>query len=170
MAPVSVGTVLSVVGLAALGVLPIMIAALGGVVAMIVTGVIKPAEAYESVQWDVIFLFAGVIPLGKALSATGGADLLGVLVVSTADFLPVVAVLGLLYLPTAAMTNLFVYGPGGYDFRDYARVGAPLQSLLTVVTTSASSRSGAYERLARRRLARRYLFPDSWNRAADSYR
>jgi di/tricarboxylate transporter len=27
-----------------------------------------------------------------------------------------------------------VYGPGGYRFTDYVRVGAPLQLLLTVVT------------------------------------
>ena len=136
-------------------------------------------------QWDVIFLLAGVIPLGRALSETGGADLLGTFVVSTADFLPEIAVLGLFYLLAAAMTNLisnqasvvllvpvavdaaarlnanafafvlavtfaastafmspvgyqtslFVYGPGGYDFSDYARVGGPLQVILGIVTT-----------------------------------
>ncbi|WP_411718443.1 SLC13 family permease [Natronomonas sp.] len=183
--PIAVGIVLSVVGVAALGILPIMVAALGGVPVMIVAGIIKPAEAYDAVQWDVIFLLAGVIPLGKALSETGGADLLGMLVVSTADFLPVIAVLGLFYLLTAAVTNLisnqasvvllipvavdaaaqlnanafafvlavtfaastafispvgyqtnlFVYGPGGYEFSDYIRVGGPLQVILAVVTT-----------------------------------
>ncbi|EMA56098.1 sodium/anion symporter (sulfate or citrate) [Halococcus thailandensis JCM 13552] len=183
--PLAVGVVLSVVGLAALGILPVMVAALGGVLVMFVTGIIKPAEAYDAVQWDVIFLLAGVIPLGRALSETGGADLLGTLVVSTADFLPAIAVLGLFYLLTAAMTNLisnqasvvllipvavdaatrlnanafafvlavtfaastafmspvgyqtnlFVYGPGGYAFSDYARVGGPLQVILAIVTT-----------------------------------
>ena len=183
--PVAVATVLGVVGLAAFGVLPVMVSALGGVVVMIATGVVKAAEAYEAVQWDVIFLLAGVIPLGKALSATGGADLLGHVIVSSADVLPSVLVLGLFYLLTALMTNLisnqasvvlllpvavdaaarlgvnpfafvlavtfaastafmspvgyqtnlFVYGPGGYDFGDYVRVGGPLQLLLAVVTT-----------------------------------
>jgi len=183
--PLAVGTVLAVVGLAAFGVLPVMVAALGGVVVMIATGVVKAAEAYEAVQWDVIFLLAGVIPLGKALSKTGGAELLGALLVSSADVLPTVLVLGLFYLLTALMTNLisnqasvvlllpvavdvatrlganpfafvltvtfaastafmspvgyqtnlFVYGPGGYDFGDYVRVGGPLQLLLAVVTT-----------------------------------
>jgi di/tricarboxylate transporter len=28
-----------------------------------------------------------------------------------------------------------VYGPGGYRFTDYVRVGAPLQLILTVVVT-----------------------------------
>ena len=183
--PIAVGIVLSVVGAAALGLLPIMVAALAGVMVMLVTGIVKPAEAYEAVQWDVIFLLAGVIPLGRALSETGGANLLGSIIVTTADFLPAVAVLGLFYLLTVAMTNLisnqasvvllipvavdaaaqlnarafafvlavtfaastaflspvgyqtnlFVYGPGGYEFRDYARVGGPLQVILAVVTT-----------------------------------
>jgi di/tricarboxylate transporter len=104
--PVAVGVVLSVVGVAALGILPVMVAALGGVMVMIVTGIVKPAEACDAVQWGVSFLPAGVIPLGRALSETGGADLLGTLVVSTADFLPAIAVLGLFYLLTAGMTNL----------------------------------------------------------------
>jgi len=32
-------------------------------------------------------------------------------------------------------TNLFVYGPGGYRFMDYVKVGAPLQAIFAVVTT-----------------------------------
>ena len=176
---------LSVVGVAALGILPVMVAALGGVMVMIVTGIVKPAEAYEALQRDVVFLLAGVIPLGRALSETGGADLLGTVVVSTADFLPAIAVLGPFHLLTAAVTNLIsnrasvvllvpvavdaaarsnanafafvlavtfaastafvspvgyqtnllVYGPGGYEFSDYARVGGPLPVILAVATT-----------------------------------
>ena len=37
--------------------------------------------------------------------------------------------------PVGYQTNLFVYGPGGYDFSDYARVGGPLQMILGIVTT-----------------------------------
>jgi len=37
--------------------------------------------------------------------------------------------------PIGYQTNLMVYGPGGYKFTDFFRVGAPLQLLLTVVTT-----------------------------------
>ena len=36
--------------------------------------------------------------------------------------------------PIGYQTNLFVYGPGGYKFSDYARVGAPLQIILSIVT------------------------------------
>lgn len=36
--------------------------------------------------------------------------------------------------PVGYRTNLFVYGPGGYTFSDFLRVGAPLRLLLSVVT------------------------------------
>jgi len=37
--------------------------------------------------------------------------------------------------PVGYQTNLFVYGPGGYRFVDYLRVGGPLQATFAVVTT-----------------------------------
>ena len=158
--------------------------ALAGVVLMIVADVIKPGEIYEGVDWSVIFLLAGVIPLGVALEQTGAANLLGSLVAATANFLPLIGVLWVFYIatgiitsiisnnasvvlmipvaveaardiggnpfafilavtfaastafitPVGYQTNLFVYGPGGYKFTDYTRVGAPLQLLLSIVT------------------------------------
>ena len=184
--PVAIGIVVGVVALAALEVLPIVVAALAGALAMVATGCLRPTELYESVQWDVVFLLAGVIPLGIALEATGAASLLASLVVATGDVLPLVGVLGAFYVLTAVLTNvisnnasvvlmipvaveaattlganafsfvlavtfaastafmtpvgyqtnLFVYGPGGYRFGDYLRVGGPLQLVFAVVTTA----------------------------------
>jgi di/tricarboxylate transporter len=184
-APVAVGVLLGVVGLAAVGVLPIVIAALGGVVAMIATGCLRPTDAYDAVNWNVVFLLAGLLPLGLAMQRTGGDALLAGLLVESATVLPVVGVLALVYLltvllsnvvtpvasvvlmipiavdtaarigstgltfllavmfaastafmtPIGYQTNLMVYGPGGYRFTDYLRVGAPLQALVAVVTT-----------------------------------
>ena len=105
-AVVAIGILAGVVVTAALGLLPIVIAALGGVVAMIVTRVIRPAAAYDAVNWEVIFLLAGVIPLGLALEATGGADLVGALIVSLAPLLPAVAVLGVFFLVTSLLANV----------------------------------------------------------------
>ncbi|MDZ7735517.1 MAG: SLC13 family permease [Gammaproteobacteria bacterium] len=58
--------------------LPIVVAALAGVARDGRSpAVLKPTELYDAVDWNVIFLLAGVIPLGIALEQTGGADLLG---------------------------------------------------------------------------------------------
>jgi di/tricarboxylate transporter len=182
---IAFGILLGVVGLAALNLLPIVISALLGVVVMVATGVLRPNELYEGVDWSVIFLLAGVIPLGIAMTETGGAELLGAAVAATGAFLPTIAVLYLFYIltgllteavsnnasaalmvpvgistantiganpfafvlavtfaastsfltPIGYQTNLFVYGPGGYRFTDYFRVGAPLQVVLSAVTT-----------------------------------
>ncbi|MFP4136203.1 MAG: SLC13 family permease [Candidatus Acetothermia bacterium] len=178
--------ILGVVLLASFGISPILLSALAGVVAMVVTGVLKPHEVYDSVSWDIIFLLAGVIPLGMALEQTGGAELIGEAIAASARFLPSVAVLWLLYIttglitgmisnnasvvllipvavnaatrlganpfafvlavtfaastafltPVGYQTNLFVYGPGGYRFSDYIRIGLPLQLVLSVVTVT----------------------------------
>jgi len=183
--PVALGIIGAVVGLAALEILPIVVSALGGIVAMVLTGCVKPEEMYDAVDWSVIFLLAGLIPLGVAMERTGGAQWLADGIVLASGSLDPIIVLGLFYLFTALITNiisnnasvvlmipvaidtaqaigadpfsfvlsvtfaastalmtpigyqtnLMVYGPGGYTFGDFFRVGAPLQLILTVVTT-----------------------------------
>lgn len=183
--PVALGIVGAVVLAATTGILPIVTAALAGVVAMVATRCLQPNELYAAVDWNVIFLLAGVIPLGIALERSGGAEFLGQLLVAGSYGLPPVIVVGIFYLFTALITNvvsnnasvvlmipvavsaaaaldanpfafvmavtfaastalltpvgyqtnLMVYGPGGYRFSDFFRVGAPLQLILTVVTT-----------------------------------
>lgn len=60
--------------LAAVDILPIMVSALLGVVAAIVTGCLKPGELYSAIRWDVIFLLAGLIPLGTAMENSGATE------------------------------------------------------------------------------------------------
>lgn len=38
--------------------------------------------------------------------------------------------------PIGYQTNLMVYGPGGYRFTDFARVGGPLRLIVAVVATA----------------------------------
>ena len=105
-AAIAVGIVLAVIAIAALGWLPIAIAALAGVVAMIVTGVLRPTQAYDAVHWNVIFLLAGVLPLGLALQGTGGDVFLAGLLAAAAEPLPLIAILALFYLATGLLSNV----------------------------------------------------------------
>jgi di/tricarboxylate transporter len=62
-----------VVTTAAMGMLPILVGALVGAVLMIVTNCLSLEEAYEAVDWSVIFLLAGLLTLGVAMENTGAA-------------------------------------------------------------------------------------------------
>lgn len=175
---------LGVVLAAAFNWLPILVSALVGVVLMVLTGCLKPGEIYGAVRWDVIFLLAGLIPLGIAMQKSGTTQwlanqllLLGnnfsgywVLLCFYVATTLLTAVLSnnasvVLMLPVAVkvseslglnpyalmfavtfaasnsyitpigyQTNTMVYGPGGYKFMDFARVGAPLNLLLAIIT------------------------------------
>jgi di/tricarboxylate transporter len=181
------GTMLAAVLAAALTPLPIVVTALLGIVVMVVTGCVVKEDLYSGVAWDVIFMLAGVIPLGIAMTKSGGADWLGdVLASGTAGWHPLLVLVALyvvttlltevvsnnasvvILVPVAAslalelgvdllplvltimfaastsflspvgyQTNAMVYGTGLYRFTDFARVGAPLNLLLSVVTPTA---------------------------------
>lgn len=73
--PIALAVLAAVVGLAALDVLPIVVSALAGCVVLLLTRTLRPREAYESISWKVIFLLAGVIPLGTAMDRTGASEL-----------------------------------------------------------------------------------------------
>lgn len=72
----SAGIMLSVILLAAFNILPILVSALSGCVAMFLTGCLKLQNAYRRVDWNIIFLLAGVIPLGIAMDNTGASELM----------------------------------------------------------------------------------------------
>jgi di/tricarboxylate transporter len=177
------GILLAVILLAALNVFSMPVSVLLGVIAMTLTGCLKPADAYERVDWGVIILIGSIIPLGLAMQQTGAAQLLAALVIrATGDLGPYV-VLGTMYLVTSLLTefisnnaaaviltpvavavagalgvspvpfamavmiaasnsfmtpigyqtNTLIYGPGAYEFRDFARVGTLLSILLLLL-------------------------------------
>lgn len=51
--------------------IPSQISSLLGACAMIVFGVVSPKEAFRSIQWETIFLLAGILPLAKAMVKSG---------------------------------------------------------------------------------------------------
>lgn len=70
---VSILTFAGALGLTLTG-FPISISLLTGAFAMILFRVITIEEAYRSVEWKVVFLIAGLIPLGIAMQNTGTAE------------------------------------------------------------------------------------------------
>ncbi|MCC7358839.1 MAG: SLC13 family permease [Anaerolineales bacterium] len=168
------------VGLAAANVLPLAEATFAAAVTLLLTGCLQMEEAYRAIEWRVIFLIAGLLPLSLAMTSTGTAALLGAALAGALGAWGPLALAGGLFVIAALLTQVFsapitplvlapvaiaaaqrlgadpralalavalgcstafltplsqpgsllVMGPGGYTFRDYGRVGAPLTLLL----------------------------------------
>ncbi|PSB66606.1 SLC13 family permease, partial [filamentous cyanobacterium CCP1] len=145
---------------------------------------LKPGEVYGSVRWDIIFLLAGLIPLGIAMDKSGTTQWLADYLVSlqgnlsgywlltfffiitsllteilsnnasvvlllpiaakvaeNLDLNPFAFILAVTFAasnsfltPIGYQTNTMVYGPGGYRFLDFVRVGLPLNLLMALIT------------------------------------
>lgn len=182
---VAVAVMAGVVALAGVGLVPIVVAALSGVAGMVLLGCLTMEEAYESVEWSVIFLLAGVIPLGIAVERSGAARVVAETTLGAVGWLGPVAVLSAFYLlgslltemmsnnatailltpiaiaiaaqlgvdprpfvmavafsasasfmtPLGYQTNALVYGPGGYRYADYLKIGTPLNIVLWGLAT-----------------------------------
>lgn len=99
-------TLLGVVVTAALNIFPVVVSAIIGVVILLITKSLTPEEAFNSVNWRVIILLAGVIPLGTALDKSGGAMLIADNMVQLLeDFGPRIVLSGI-FLLTLCITGI----------------------------------------------------------------
>lgn len=103
---IAIAIMAAVVGLAAFEILPILVSALLGCAAMALTGCLREREAYEAVDWRIIILLAGVLPLGLAMQKTGAAALIADTVLGWAGDAGPVVVLAAFYLLTAILTEM----------------------------------------------------------------
>jgi di/tricarboxylate transporter len=161
----------------------VAIAMVASAVAMVLGRCLTMDEAYQAIDWQSVFLIAGMLPLGIAMEVTGTAELLAnQLIVLVGDYGPLTVMLTLFVLTTlltsiisnaaaavliipiaintsqvlgiapqafvmtsviAASTafifpighqaNIIIFGPGGYKFFDFTRVGIWLNLFLLVV-------------------------------------
>ena len=156
---------------------------LGGAIAMMLVGILKTEQAYSAVSWKTVFLVAGILPLGIALTETNAAGIMANGVVSFLGPLGPLALLAGLFLVTMLLVqamngaavavmmgpiaikvaeqsninprslvmgvalatsmafitplghpvNVLVMSPGGYNFRDFMKIGLPLTVILFLV-------------------------------------
>ncbi|HSM29577.1 MAG TPA: SLC13 family permease [Woeseiaceae bacterium] len=95
-----------VITAAALGVLPIAVAALIGVGMMIALGCLTWRDVGRSLPISIIMLIVASLAMGKALVATGMAEYLAAGFVSAAGTMPTAAVLSVFILIMAVLTNI----------------------------------------------------------------
>lgn len=167
---------LGIVVVAGAGLLPILHAALGGAVALILLRVLSAREARAAIDLDVVVMIAASFGLGMAMASSGlAAAISDLLVYGFGRWGPIGMLLGVVLAtvvltelvtnnaaavlvfpiavatavaigadprvfalaiavaasasfltPIGYQTNTMVYGPGGYRFTDYARLGLPL--------------------------------------------
>ena len=95
-----------VVAVAAFGLTSILISSMVGCLLLVTSSILKPKEAYEAIEWKVIFMMAGVLSMGTALKKTGGADLISDFVYNTIGGLAPQITLSLVFLVTFLSTNV----------------------------------------------------------------
>ncbi len=107
--------VLGVILSATFNVMPIVASAVVGAVLLVLIGGITMEEAYQAIEWRIIFLLAGILTLGIALEKTGGADLLSKSVFANVHgwfesnfsvWIGLVALVSVFYLMTSVLTEV----------------------------------------------------------------
>ena len=143
-ARIAVGIMLAVILSAIFGLVPIAIAALVGATLMVLFGCLSMEEAYRAIEWKVVFLIAGMLPLGAAIENTGAAQMgAAALITAIGDQGPrwvvaalfIVTVLGTQIIPTAALVVLMA----PVALSTAASLGISPHLLMMTVAISASA-------------------------------
>jgi di/tricarboxylate transporter len=181
-----------IMGLASFGIVPIMKGAILGVVILLLLRSISIHDVYESLNLQVIFLIAALLPIGHAITSTGADKLIAEFIFSIGDTIQnsdtkFRILVGIIYLlsmvlsafvsntaiavvmtpvalsisetfmlnplpflvavcfgasasfmtPMGYQTNLMVFGPGQYKFKDFLKVGIPLNIIYAIIAIYA---------------------------------
>ena len=123
---------------------PIGATAFAGALAMVLTGCLSMEGAYRSIEWHVIFLVAGLLPMGYAMIHTGLADRIAGPVGGALGGLDPLIVVSLTFMVTAGLTQVvggqvspLLVGPIALSVADAGVM--PPHALAVVVAVGASS-------------------------------
>jgi di/tricarboxylate transporter len=100
------GAFVLAIGATAFGVLPIHLALLIAVTVLVLGEVIRLDEVYTAIDWRVIVLLGAMIPVGDAVAATGGSEVVANAILSVASGLSPFWVLALLFVSTMLITDV----------------------------------------------------------------
>lgn len=185
-APIAFITIIGIMVMAAMNVLPIAGLAIIGATLVMITRCVDPDEAFDAIDWRILFLIFGMLGLSLGMEKTGAAELLVTGVVGITDNIGPVGLLFAVYVLTSLLTemisnnavavligplvialaeqlgldprpfimavmfaasasfatpigyqtNTFVYGAGGYKFKDFLKIGIPLNIIFALLATA----------------------------------
>jgi len=102
-APVAVAILLAMIAAVVSGLAPISIAALGAALLMVLSGCLRMEEAHQAIEWNVVFVVAGTLPLGVAMENSGATQWIADVALSPVAGLGTLPLLVLLFVVTALM-------------------------------------------------------------------
>jgi di/tricarboxylate transporter len=105
-AAIAVAALASVVVLSSLEILPIVSAALIAAVVVVLAGCLDPGEAYQSIEWPILFLIVGMLGLGGALDASGAVAFVTAQLVTVFGDMGPHVLLASVYLLATILTEL----------------------------------------------------------------
>jgi len=128
---------------AALKVLPVEIAFLAAAVAVVLLKLVSLREAYDAIDWPILILLGGIIPVGEALHQTGATDLIAGWLHGVAAHIPPLGSLALILIASMLVTPLLhhaaavlVMGPIAASLA--AQLGLNADPFLMAVAVGAS--------------------------------
>jgi di/tricarboxylate transporter len=142
---IAAAIMLAVLLSAILGFVPIAVAGLTGAALMVLVGCLSMEEAYRAIEWKVVFLIAGMLPLGAAIENTGLAQMAATaLIAAVGDLgtrwvvaaLFTVTVLATQIVPTAALVVLMA--PVALSTASTLGISPHLLMMTVAISASAS--------------------------------
>jgi di/tricarboxylate transporter len=104
-APIAAVIMVAMIVCMALNLLPMVTTVMVASILMILTGCFRNVEAaYKTINWQSIFLFAGMIPLSKAMENTGASVFLSQIIIDFAGSQGPYPVLAAIYIATSILT------------------------------------------------------------------